>query len=74
MYQMVLRRMVVVGGFRTCSIGRNPGGFDDRLGRRESEESLGWNPTMGLNPDFVQLRNKVCLPQDTSACWTICLV
>ena len=35
-YQMVLRRMVVVvGGFRRCSIGRTPGGFDDGLGRRE---------------------------------------
>ena len=40
----------------------------------ESEESLGWNPTMQLNPDFVQLSIKACLPQDTSACWIICLV
>lgn len=74
MFQMVLRRMVVVGGFGRCSVGRTPGRFDDGLGRRESKESLGWNPTMGLNPDFVQFINKACLPQDTSACWTIYLV
>lgn len=40
----------------------------------ERAKSLGWNPTMGLNPDFVQLRNKACFPQDTSTCWTIYLV
>lgn len=33
-----------LGGFRRCSIGRTPGGFDDGLGRRAREESLGKSP------------------------------
>ena len=49
MYQMVLRKMVVVGGFRRCSVGRTSGGFDDGLGRRESKEP-GMEPHHGTKP------------------------
>lgn len=43
------------------------GGFEDRLGKRGREASLGRRLTVGLNPGLVQIRKKRALPKTLSS-------